>query len=502
MLENLTIGWPMVSGDRNGASSRADRFDGRTAVLLSCAAQAPKQGGRSSGGRSGTILMTVSVHLVKCAVHLLGLLALLLSACSTVAPPQDREPDSRSPAESDRTLAGWNEAIVMPGMDRTESPTQTSPPDPQSLTGSKWKLKTLGGLPVIPGTHLTLTIGADGFGIFDGCNSGASQIEAPPVDPDGWVWFSPTEFVETKKGCEPEGVIYQAVRYKGALWKAQRYSIEGDLLSLMDYGGEVLMTLTRVHPLRKISVDVAGTNWRLLPDEYDFSWDRAPTISFLDDHLARIDTDCGIFISRYQTRKQNGLQFPYWDRVKVDSPCVGDYGESEFPFMRFVYNAIEYSAYEQGGGRRLEMRNNRHGIITLEGMPKGTVGLSDVEWELLAFVEFDVDHAGWVKNMDAEGVLPGTRTTLSFHSSGMSGETDCSSYDHSSPMGYEIYEDRRRSDDRLYASVRHTCVRSQAASAQERRYFGFLSRLSRSRVSGDHLILYDSDDGLLIFQRR
>ena len=69
-------------------------------------------------------------------------------------------------------------------------------------------------------------------------------------------------------------------------------------------------------------------------------------------------------------------------------------------------------------------------------------------------------------------------------------------------MGYEIYEDRRRSDDRLHASVRYTCVRSQAASAQDRRYFRFLSRLSRSRVSGDHLILYDNDDRLLIFQGR
>ena len=42
VLENLTIGWPMVSGDRNGASSRADRFDGRTAVLLSCCPAPPR----------------------------------------------------------------------------------------------------------------------------------------------------------------------------------------------------------------------------------------------------------------------------------------------------------------------------------------------------------------------------------------------------------------------------------------------------------------------------
>ena len=379
--------------------------------------------------------MTVGVHMVKRAVHLLGLVALLLSACSTEVPPQDREPDSRSPAEADRTLEGWNEAAAMPGMDRTELPAQTSPADPQSLTDSRWMLKTLGGLPVIPGTNLTLTIGADGFGIFDGCNSGASRMEAPPVGPDGWLWFRPAEFVQTQKECEPEGIMHQAVRYKGALWKSQRYSIEGDLLSLMGYGGEVLMTLTRVHPLRKSSLDVAGTNWRLLPDEYDFSWDRVPTISFLDDSLARIDTDCGIFISYYQTRNRGRVQFPYWDRVKADSPCAGDYGESEFPFMRFVNNAIEYSAYEEESWRRLEMRNKRHGVITLEGLPRGTVGLSDVEWELLAFVEFDIDHKGWVKNMEVEGVLPGTLTTLSFHSSGMSGETDCSSYDYSSPHG-------------------------------------------------------------------
>ena len=45
-------------------------------------------------------------------------------------------------------------------------------------------------------------------------------------------------------------------------------------------------------------------------------------------------------------------------------------------------------------------------------------------------------------------------------------------------------------------------MRSPEALAQELRYFEFLSRLSRSRVSGDHLVLYDNDDGLLIFQRR
>ena len=156
--------------------------------------------------------------MTKRAVHLLGLLALLFSACSTGAPPQDREPDSQSPTESDRTLEGWDGPVAMPSMNRTELPTQTSPPDPLSLTESKWILKTLGGLPIISGTHLTLTVGADGFSIYDGCNSGASQIEAPPVDPDGWMWFSPTEFLQTLMECtEPEGIMYQASRYKGAL---------------------------------------------------------------------------------------------------------------------------------------------------------------------------------------------------------------------------------------------------------------------------------------------
>ena len=77
------------------------------------------------------------------------------------------------------------------------------------------------------------------------------------------------------------------------------------------------------------------------------------------------------------------------------------------------------------------MRSKRHRVITLEGLPGGTVGLSDVEWELLAFVEFDIDHTEWVKNMEVDGALPGTRTTLSFHSSGTSGETDCASYEFS-----------------------------------------------------------------------
>ena len=456
-----------------------------------------------SEGRSGAILMTLGVHPAKNAVHLLALVVMLLIACSTEPHTKDRGHDSQSPDGSERTLEGWDGPVVIPSMHRTESPTQTIPLDSQPLAESRWILKTLGGLLIIPGTHLTLSIGTDGFGISDGCNSGASQGKAPHVGPDGEVSFGPAGFFQTMKLCtEPVGIMDQASRYKDALWEARRYGIEGDLLSLLDHDGEVLVTLTRVHPLRKSSISVAGANWRLLPEEYGFSWDRAPTISFLDGRLARIDTDCGIFISKYRTRKQSRIQFPYWGRVKVESPCVGDYGEFEFPFMRFVYNAIEYSAYVEEGGRRLEMRSKRHRVITLEGLSRGAVGLSDVEWELLAFVEFDIDHRGWVKGMEVEGVLPETRTTLSFHSSGMSGETDCSSYDYSSPMGYEVYEDRRFSDDKLYPAVRYTCVRSPEAVAQDRRYFKFLSRMSRSRVSGDHLVLHDNDDGLLIFQRR
>ena len=447
--------------------------------------------------------MTLNVHLAKNVVYLLALVAILLIACSTEAPSQVHAPDSQSPEGSERTLEGWDGPVVIPGMHRTESPTQTHQPDSQSLAESRWILKTLGGLPIISGTHLRLWTGTDGFSIGDGCNSGSSQGEGLRIGPGGGVSFGPAGFFQTMKLCtKPVGIMDQASRYKGALWEAQRYSIEGDILSLLDHDGEVLMTLTRVHPLRKSSIGVAGTNWRLLPEEYDFSWERVPTISFLDDRLARIDTDCGIFISYYLTRNQNRVQFPYWGRVKVESPCVGDYGESEFPFMRFVFNAIEYSAYEEEGDRRLEMRNKRHRVITLEGLPRGTVGPSDVEWKLLAFVEFDIDHTGWVKNMEADGVLPETQTTLSFHSLGMSGETDCSSYDYSSPMGYEIYGDRRHSDDRLYPSVRYTCVKSPEALAQDRRYFAFLSRLSRSRVSADHLLLHDNDDGLLMFQRR
>ena len=381
--------------------------------------------------------MTLGVHPAKNVVHLLALVVMLLIACSTEPHTKDRGHDSQSPDGSERTLEGWDGPVVIPSMDRTELPTQTSPPDSQPLAESRWILKTLGRLPIIPGTHLTLSTGTDRFGISDGCNSGAIQGKAPPVGPDGRVSFSPAESLQTLRLCtEPAGIMDQASRYKEALWEARRYSIEGDFLSLLDHDGEVLMALTRVHPLRRSSVGVAGANWRLLPEEYDFSWERVPTISFLDDRLARIDTDCGIFISKYRTRKQSLIQFGYGGRVKVESLCVGDYGESEFPFMRFLFSAIEYSAYEEEGGRRLETRSKRHKVVTPEGLPRGTVGLSDVEWKSLPFVEFDIDHRAWVKGMDAEGVIPETRTTISFHSSGMGGETDCSSYDYSSQMEY------------------------------------------------------------------
>ena len=371
--------------------------------------------------------MTLRVRLAKNAVYLPALAALLLIACSSGAPPQAHDPDSQSPEESGPTLGGWDRLVAILGMHRTKAPTLTRPPAFQSLTKSRWILKTLGRLPVISGTHLTLVIGTEGFGISDGCNSGASQEEGFQIGSGGSIWFSPAGFLQTMKLCtEPAGTMDQASRYKDALWEAERYSIEGDILILSDYDGEILMTLTRVHPLRKSSIGVAVTDWRLLPGDYDFSWDRAPTISFLDDRLARIDTDCGIFISKYQTRNQSGVQFGYGGRVKIESPCVGNYGESEFPFMRFLFNAIEYSAYEENGERLFEMRSKRHRVITLEGLYRATVGISDVEWELLAFGELDIDHRGWVKSMNVEGALPET-TTLSFHSSGMSGETDCSS---------------------------------------------------------------------------
>ena len=447
--------------------------------------------------------MMLSVHLAKNVVHLLAVVALLLTSCSTEAPPQAHDPDSQSPAKSEPTLDGWSMLGVIPGIHRTKSMTVNRPPASQSLTKSRWILETLGGLPVIKGTHLTLAIGTDGFSISDGCNSGASQGEGLHIGPSGEVSFSTAELLQTLRLCtEPAGIMDQASRYKGALREVWKYSMEGDILSLMDHDGEVLMTLIRVHPLRESSIGVAGTDWRLLPGEYEFSWERVPTISFLNDYLARIDTDCGIFISYYLTRNQNRVQFPYWDRVKVESLCVGDYGEPEFPFMRFLYNTIEYSAYEEGGERRLEMRSKRHRVIALEGLPGGRAGFSDVEWELLAFAEFDIDHTGWVKHMDTEGVLPETRTTLRFHSSGMEGETDCSSYDYVSPMGYRMYEDedRRFSEGRLYPSVKYACVKSPEAWAQDRRYFDFLARLRWSQVFGDHLVLFDNDVRVLVFR--
>lgn len=126
-------------------------------------------------------------------------------------------------------------------------------PDVESdpLNGTGWILASLNGQPALEKVNVTLSFTDGNLGGSDGCNSYGGTYES-----DGPTLSIGKEITSTMMACE-ESIMDQASAFITALTQTASFTIEGELLTLMDANGQPLATLTRQ------SRELPGTAWQV-----------------------------------------------------------------------------------------------------------------------------------------------------------------------------------------------------------------------------------------------
>lgn len=109
-----------------------------------------------------------------------------------------------------------------------------------SLEGTRWQLAQLNGQPALEGVSVTLNLEKDSLGGSDGCNAyGGSYTSKGSSFKTGGDLFS------TMMYCSDE-INNQATAYYIALNGAASFSLDGQILSLLDASGNVLLQFSKM----------------------------------------------------------------------------------------------------------------------------------------------------------------------------------------------------------------------------------------------------------------
>ena len=366
---------------------------------------------------------------------------------------------------------------------------------PTLLGDATWVLDSLDGRPLIEESFITLKVGEDWLGGFDGCNSYGGQSEDGTSIADADGIFSVPSIASTLMGCtEPEGILDQADAYKSALMQGERFRVVGDRLEIVDSGGAVRLAFVREPPLPGRPVDLEGTAWRLLMQGYTEGGMRAATLVFLDDRLVTGVTACRAYLATY-SRSEEGVRFPSRSMLRSSQSCPEESRRLEGEYGDFLTWATEYSVYEEGGSSRLRIRSARGKALTFEPLPPTVENIAGTEWTLVAFIELRQLQLGmWDPRSTA--VVPGTEVTISFNKDGVSGASGCNSY-----AGLASAENGAMTIDvQSFFFTEKACEGLEGLMEQEERYLDLLPRLTRYGIYGGGLFMQTDDDVFLLFQ--
>ncbi len=134
--------------------------------------------------------------------------------------------------------------------------------DPSSPLSGTWTLiSALGGRGtsnVLPGTTITATFAEDGtVSGSAGCNNYVASCQS------GKNTLSIGTLITTLKTCgSPAGIMSQEQIFLTNLQAAAKYTITGDILSISDPSGKILLTF-RKEGVAKDSLPFAGISWEL-----------------------------------------------------------------------------------------------------------------------------------------------------------------------------------------------------------------------------------------------
>jgi heat shock protein HslJ len=127
------------------------------------------------------------------------------------------------------------------------------------LDGSQWKLVTLDGNQLVPGSYISLYFRENGtiWG-FAGCNYLGGDYAASY---NGNLRFS--ELSITLLGCVDEGINEQEKTYLNAITAVASYSLEGNHLEMYDENGRKVLVFEQLPEYAMDPADLVGTRWAL-----------------------------------------------------------------------------------------------------------------------------------------------------------------------------------------------------------------------------------------------
>jgi heat shock protein HslJ len=143
-------------------------------------------------------------------------------------------------------MARWRGAaavvVSLAGLVGCNTGDSTTPGGPSAavpIAGPTWRLTSIAGRPVLPGTALTALFSTENrVSGTAGCNNyfGSAKAES------GRLAVGP--LASTLMACGTDGVMEQEARYLAALQAATRYEIRGDELRLGSSAAETTLVFT------------------------------------------------------------------------------------------------------------------------------------------------------------------------------------------------------------------------------------------------------------------
>ncbi len=189
-------------------------------------------------------------------------------------------------------------------------PAQVDP----ALVGTEWLLSSLGGEGLVPGTEITLEIGADSVGGFSGCNEYGGAIDRMDGGTLTWSKDPNDGFASTMVGCAGPD-MRQETAYQNAVSSAESYSVGGDRLMITGGEGGRTLVFLRKADWRSDPADLAGTSWVLRSTDGKVPpRGSVPTVEFESGKKVRWYDGCQNFSGMY-TATENDLSVPNYGIV-------------------------------------------------------------------------------------------------------------------------------------------------------------------------------------------
>lgn len=354
---------------------------------------------------------------------------------------------------------------------------------------ASWLLESLNGNPPIDGTYVTLRVNGDSYGGFDGCNmfSGKSDDGTPVAMPDGTL--SVPDAFRTQVWCGgPDGIMEQADALWDTLMLGKRFHIKSDRLEILDGSGETRLVFARQAPLPGDHIDLVGTAWRLIVEKNEGSSIRAPTLAFLNEHIAAGMTACSGYVAAYSVT-EGRLRFPGISMTGPTESCA----DERFHPEDLTFTG-DYSVEESSRGKLLRIRTREGKTLLYEPLAPAVDDIFAGRWSLTTFVEPHETKSGYKIYSRTTDVIAGTEVTIEFRKVDVSGSAGCNTY------GAPVSVDGSTVAVGVASVTRAWCDAPERLMEQERRYLDILPHVRYYRIFGNQLSLHTGDDEALLFQ--